>query len=68
MNSEEQTYNLERRVSLLEDKIDVLNEKIDKLIRLWEAANTLILFIKWIGWAAGGIGAIFTFYKIGGRP
>lgn len=57
---------LEQKVQALEDKLDKMNGSIDELVKAWQAAGTLVGFVKTVAALVVAVTVILGSIKLGG--
>jgi len=56
-------------IEVLTARIDKLEQSIESLVKAWQAAGTLVSFVKWAAGLGTALGVMWTaFHQFIGRP
>lgn len=53
---------LRKDVEILTEKVEKLSTDVENLVKAWNTANYVVVFVKWLAGAGFAITAVYTFF------
>lgn len=52
---------LRKDVEILTEKVEKLSTDVESLVKAWNTANYVVVFVKWLASAGAAIAVVYTF-------